>query len=121
MWSQIRPLTQEEHQLAYTSAQEAVNRAIGERPQRDLFNQYAALRFPPRVTRLITVLCIVLLLAAFTPSAIRLYVIGAETFGAAVPDDRAAVAVGIATVLTAEIVQVVFSLALATLGTTGGV
>jgi hypothetical protein len=34
MWSQIRPLTQEDRQLAYTSAQEAVNRAIGERPQR---------------------------------------------------------------------------------------
>jgi len=118
MLSNIRPLTQEERQIAYAAAQEAVNRAVGERPQRDLFNQYAALRFPPSVTRLITVLCIVLLLAAFTPSAIRLYVIGSETFGAAVPDDRAAVAVGIATVLTAEIGQVVFSLALATLGTT---
>jgi hypothetical protein len=111
-------LTQEERQLAYAAAQEAVNRAVGERPQRELFNQYAALRFPPRVTKLITALCIVLLLAAFTPSAIRLYVIGSETFGAAVPDARAAVAVGIATVLTAEIGQVVFSLALATLGTT---
>ncbi len=47
MLSQIRPLTQEERQLAYAAAQEAVNRAVGERPQRDLFNQYAALRFPP--------------------------------------------------------------------------
>jgi hypothetical protein len=60
----------------------------------------------------------VLLLAAFTPSAIRLFVIGSETFSAAVPDNLAMIAVGIATVLTAEIGQVVFSLALATLGTT---
>ena len=61
-----------------------------------------------------------LLLAAFTPSAIRLYVIGSSTFGAAVPYELAMIAVGIATVLTAEVGQVVFSLALATLGTSKG-
>ncbi len=118
MLSQIRPLIQEERQLAYAAAEEAVMRDVGERPQRELFNQYAAHRFPPKVTKLITGLCIALLLAAFTPSAIRLYVIGSETFGPAVPDRLSAVVVGIATVLTAEIGQVVFSLALATLGTT---
>jgi uncharacterized membrane protein YuzA (DUF378 family) len=75
-------------------------------------------RYPPMVTKLITGLCIALLLAAFTPSAIRLYVIGSTTFGAAVPYELAMVAVGVATVLTAEVGQVVFSLALATLGTT---
>ncbi|MCL4248650.1 MAG: hypothetical protein KJ065_10950 [Anaerolineae bacterium] len=37
--SQIRLLTQEERQLAYAAAQETVNRAVGEHPQRDLFNQ----------------------------------------------------------------------------------
>lgn len=118
MLSHIRPLTQEERQMAHAAAQEAAMRDVGEHPQRDLFNHYTAQRFPPSVTKLITGLCIALLLAAFTPSAIRLYVIGSETFGAAVPDRFAAVAVGIATVLTAEIGQVVFSLALATLGTT---
>ncbi len=93
-------------------------RDIGERPQREQFNQHTAQRYPPTVTRLITGLCIALLLAAFTPSAIRLYVIGSQTFGAAVPYPLAMIAVGIATVMTAEIGQVVFSLALATLGTT---
>ncbi|MEZ4672268.1 MAG: hypothetical protein R3E39_30545 [Anaerolineae bacterium] len=72
------------------------------------------------VTKLISGLCIALLLAAFTPSAIRLYVIGSSTFGAAVPYELAMIAVGIATVLTAEVGQVVFSLALATLGTSKG-
>jgi hypothetical protein len=62
-------------------------------------------------------LCLVLLLAAFTPSAIRLYVIGSQTFGQAVNSPVATTAVGLATVLSAEIGQVVFSLALATLGT----
>ncbi|MBE2272577.1 MAG: hypothetical protein IAE80_30360 [Anaerolinea sp.] len=118
--SQVRSLTQEERQSARSSAQEAVFRDIGERPQRDQFNHYAARRYPPNVTKLINALCILLLLAAFTPSAIRLYVIGSSTFGAAVPYELAMVAVGIATVLTAEVGQVVFSLALATLGTSKG-
>jgi len=97
-----------------------VQREIGDRPNRDYFNHHAARRYPPGVTKLINALCIVLLLAAFTPSAIRLYVIGSETFGAVVSFELAMVAVGIATVLTAEIGQVVFSLALATLGTSKG-
>jgi len=120
MLAQIKPLTPEERQLARSAAQEAVQREIGDRPNREYFNHHATRRYPPGVTKLINVLCIVLLLAAFTPSAIRLYVIGSETFGAAVPYELAMVAVGIATVLTAEIGQVVFSLALATLGTSKG-
>ena len=120
MFAQIKPLNQEERQLARSAAAEAVMRDIGERPQRDHYNQHAAYRYPPMVTKLISGLCIALLLAAFTPSAIRLYVIGSSTFGAAVPYELAMVAVGIATVLTAEVGQVVFSLALATLGTSKG-
>lgn len=117
MLNQIRSLTQEERQIARTAAQEAVKRDIGEYPHREQFNQHTAHHYLPVVLKLITGLCIALLLAAFTPSAIRLYVIGSQTFGAAVPHELAIVAVGVATVLTAEIGQVVFSLALATLGT----
>jgi hypothetical protein len=120
MLSQIKPLTQEERQHARAASQEAVLRDLGDRPDRERFNHYAARRYPPGVTTLINALCIALLLAAFTPSAIRLYVIGSQTFGAAVPYELAMVAVGIATVLTAEVGQVVFSLALATLGTSTG-
>ncbi|MFW5696628.1 MAG: hypothetical protein ACOCXR_02465 [Phototrophicaceae bacterium] len=118
MLSQIKSLTQDERQSAQASAQQAVMRAVGERPLREAFDRHTASRYPPSVTKLINGLCIVLLLAAFTPSAIRLFVIGSETFGGAVPDHLAMLAVGIATVLTAEIGQVVFSLALATMGTT---
>jgi hypothetical protein len=118
MLSQIKPLTQEQRQNAYDAARNAVVRAIGDRPERRQFNRHTVSRYPQSVTRLINVLCILLLLAAFTPSAIRLFVIGSQAFGAAVPYDIAMLAVGIATVLTAEIGQVVFSLALATLGTT---
>jgi len=55
----------------------------------DHYNHYATHRYPQSVTKLITGLCIALLLAAFTPSAIRLYVIGSSTFGAAVPYELA--------------------------------
>ncbi len=110
--------TQEQRQNARALTQQAVVREVGERPLRENFDRHTASRYPPSVTRLINALCIVLLLAAFTPSAIRLFAIGSTTFGAAIPDKLAMTAVGIATVLTAEIGQVVFSLALATLGTT---
>lgn len=118
MLSQIRPLTQVQRQDAYAAGQQAVMRSVGERPLREHFDRHTASRYPQAVTRLINVLCVMLLLAAFTPSAIRLFVIGSQTFGAAIPDNLAMLAVGAATVLTAEIGQVVFSLALATLGTT---
>ena len=113
----IRPLTQEQRQAAYRAAQEAVVRAVGPKPAREHFTHTAISKYPPAITRLIAGLCLVLLLAAFTPSAIRLYVIGSQTFGQAVTNPAAKMAVGLATVLSAEIGQVVFSLALATLGT----
>jgi hypothetical protein len=117
MIENLRPLTQEQRQSARKAAREAVIRAIGPKPAREQFNYSAISKYPPFVTRLIFLLCLVLLLAAFTPSAIRLYVIGSRTFGQAVSNDVAMTAVGFATVLSAEIGQIVFSPALATLGT----
>jgi hypothetical protein len=112
----IRPLTQEQRQAACQAAREAVIRVMGAKPTREQFLYTTISKYPPAVTRLISLLCIVLLLAAFTPSAIRLYVIGSQTFGQAVSNRVAMTAVGLATVLSAEVGQVVFSLALATLG-----
>jgi hypothetical protein len=117
MIDNLRPLTQDQRQAARQAACQAVVRSIGPRPVREQFAHHTISKYPPSVTRLISLLCIVLLLAAFTPSAIRLYVIGSQTFGQAVSNSVAMTAVGLATVLSAEIGQVVFSLALATLGT----
>ncbi|NLF76945.1 MAG: hypothetical protein GX573_14700 [Chloroflexi bacterium] len=113
----IRPLTQEQRQTARQAARDAVIRAVGAKPTREQFSYTTISKYPPAITRLISGLCLVLLLAAFTPSAIRLYVIGSQTFGQAVDSSAAMTAVGLATVLSAEVGQVVFSLALATLGT----
>jgi len=117
MTEHLRPLTQEQRQAAHRAARQAALRALGPQPTREQFASAAISRYPISVTRLISLLCLILLLAAFTPSAIRLYVIGSQTFGQAVSNEVAQVAVGLATVLSAEIGQVVFSLALATLGT----
>lgn len=117
MSDKLRPLTQEQRQTARQAARQAVVRSFGPKPMREQFAQHAISQYPPFVTRLISGLCIVLLLAAFTPSAIRLYVIGSQTFGQTVDNTVAMTAVGLATVLSAEVGQVVFSLALATLGT----
>jgi hypothetical protein len=112
----LRPLTQEQRQSARQAAHQTVVRSIGARPTREHFSHHTANKYPQSVTRLISLLCIILLLAAFTPSAIRLYVIGSQTFGQAIDNGVAMTAVGLATVLSAEVGQVVFSLALATLG-----
>lgn len=112
----MRPLTQEQRQSARQAACDAVLRAIGSKPIREQFAGETISKYPVSMTRMITLLCLILLLAAFTPSAIRLYVIGSQTFGQAVPNEMAQNAVGLATVLSAEVGQVVFSLALAILG-----
>jgi hypothetical protein len=112
----LRPLTQEQRQTARQAARQAAVRSMGPRPARDQSVHHTTSKYPPSVTRLISVLCIVLLLATFTPSAIRLYVIGSQTFGQAVNNSVAMTVVGLATVLSAEIGQVVFSLALALRG-----
>jgi hypothetical protein len=117
MIEQLRPLTQEQRQSARRAAHNAVIRAIGPKPIRDHFSDITISKYPTSVTHLITGLCLVLLLAAFTPSAIRLFVMGSTTFAQAVPNSVASHAVGLATVLSAEVGQVVFSLAMATLGT----
>jgi hypothetical protein len=113
----IRPLTQEQRQAARQAAHRAVINMIGAKPTREQYMYTTISKYPPAIAHLISGLCLVLLLAAFTPSAIRLYVIGSQTFGQAVNNSVAMTAVGLATVLSAEVGQVVFSLALATLGT----
>ena len=109
MTPSIRPLTQEQRQAARKAAHDAIIRAIGTKPTREQFAHTTISKYPPAITRLISGLCLVLLLAAFTPSAIRLYVIGSKTFGQAVGSSAAMTAVGLAAVLSAEVGQVVFS------------
>jgi hypothetical protein len=110
---QIQPLRQDQRLDAREAALLALQRSIGNEPQREEFAQHSASKYPRYIVYTIMVLCIMLLLSAFTPSALRLFRVGAIEFASSVPEAGSIFAVGLATVLTAEIAQVVFSLAFA--------
>lgn len=113
----LRPLTQEERLTARQQAREHIVAIIGKKPSREIFAGRRISQYPNYVLYTIIGLCIVALMAAFTPSAIRLYHIGSETFSNAINDRLSAQVVGLAIVLMAELSQLVFSLSLAVLGT----
>lgn len=112
----IPPLTPEQRIEARQAAAAWVVQSKGKRPQRSDFDRHTASTYPPAVTRTIRLLALIVLVAAFTPSAIRLHEIGSRTFQAGVSGayTSAADLVGLTTILLAETGQVVFSLALAT-------
>lgn len=121
MLALVRPLSQEERLAAREAARAAIVTMSGAKPDRATFDVPQLSRYPRSIMRLITALCILLLFAAFTPSAIRLYHIGSTTFGSAISHLPSMEVVGIATILLAETGQIVFSLALAVLPSTRAV
>lgn len=88
----------------------------GPEPKLDDFLKRGAGKFPPGVLTAITVLAVVMLVAAFLPSAMRLHEVGRRTFVAAAMDPASVAWAAAATVVMAEIGQVIFSLAAAILG-----
>jgi hypothetical protein len=68
----IHPLAQEQRQLAYQAAQEAIVPAARPKPTREQLHTHPTIsRCPLAITRLISGFCLSLPLAAVTPSAIR--------------------------------------------------
>lgn len=108
----IRPLTQEERDTARENAQRAI---VGNAPDRARFVHTAQHKHPPYVRVGMTAFCAVLLVVAFLPSAMRLHHIGAQTFLHTINDFWSAEVAGWSMVLLAEIGQLVFTVALATL------
>lgn len=108
----LRPLTQEEREIARDNARNAI---IGTPPDRKHFVHAAARKFPAYVQWIILTLCSVVLIAAFLPSAIRLHHIGVQTFMHAISDAPSLTVAGWSVVLLAETGQLVFTLALAVL------
>lgn len=110
----LDPLTPTERIRTREQARQLVIKAKGRTPERSDYDHHTASRYPPSLTRLITVLALIVLAAAFAPSAIRLYAIGSHTFTHGLDTyTNAGVLVGITTILLAESGQVIFSLALA--------
>lgn len=112
---QINPLPDETRLDAQARARAIVLKAAGEPPHRDQYQHLTASKYPIWVNRLIIALCVFVLVAAFIPSAIRLYAIGSQTFAQAISDSASATAAGIAIVIMAETAQILFSLAAAIL------
>jgi hypothetical protein len=108
----IRPLTQEERDAARENAQRAV---VGNAPDRARFLHSAQSKYPLYARLGVTALCMVLLIAAFLPSAIRLHHIGVQTFMHAISDGASLTVAGWSAVFLAETGQLVFTLALAML------
>lgn len=112
--TQVRPLTQDERLVALQRARDATLKSIGNRPDAKAYAGQGE-----RMTRTdigIWVLCIVVLIAAFSISAIRLFHIGRETFLHSINDANSAVVAAIGIVILAETTQIVTTLALARVG-----
>lgn len=115
---QLAMLTDEQRIEAKQRAASVVALEVGAAPSREQFANANASRYPAWVSRLILGLAAFVLIAAFVPSAMRLYAIGSNTFRQAIDDANSATAAGIAIVIMAETAQVLFSLAAAILNTT---
>jgi hypothetical protein len=118
IYRQLHPLTDEARIEAKQRAARVVQLDLGNAPDRAHFQHITASKYPAWVNRLILALCVFVLIAAFIPSAIRLFFIGSATFAQAIDDTTSATAAGIAIVIMAETAQVLFSLAAAVLNTT---
>jgi hypothetical protein len=117
LYQTINPLTDEQRIAARSRAAAIVAKELGSAPSREQFQHITASRYPGWVNQLIMALCVFVLIAAFVPSAIRLYAIGSQTFAQAIEDDASATAAGIAVVIMAETAQILFSLAASVLAT----
>lgn len=109
----IRPLMQDERVQAMQYAKNALRASFGDAPNREQVVKMHTGKHPKSFRHAVTILCIIALLAAFSLSAMHLYFIGSETFGASIPDARGMVVAGIAIVLLAEATQLISTIALA--------
>lgn len=107
----IHPLTDERRIEARERARALVVKAAGTKPERKDYNTATESKYPIEMTTTINALCLMVLLAAFLPSAIRLYHIGSTTFYETLPDTTSANAAGLSIVIMAEISMVLFSIA----------
>ncbi len=108
----MRQLTYDERMKARTVAAE---RIAGPEHKFEDFRDTVVSRFPPWMERLIVILSLILLAAAFVVSAIRIYDVGYTVALDSVPSITSARVIGGSMILLAEIGMVIFSLAFAVL------
>jgi hypothetical protein len=107
----VNALTQLQREQALDAARW---RIAGKEPQVADFEAHTFNRFPPEVLRVMRRIAYVLLLAAFVPSALRIFVAAFQVSAYAIPAYEAAILVGFMSILLAETGQVAFTLWAAT-------
>lgn len=113
----INALSQEQRESALDGARKRIAGAEPQtyvEPALDDYERTTAGRFPRSVVRIITGLSVLMLIAAFLPSAMRLHEIGRETFAHSINHPFSIYVAALCIVLMAEVGQVIFSLAAAT-------
>ena len=115
IYQAIRPLTEGERITAHDLACDRVIARQGVKPHRDHFKHTQQSKYPQWLIMGVLALSALMLLAAFVPSAIRLYDIGSRTFGSAIPDETSKQIVGLCVILLAETGAILFTLAFAVL------
>lgn len=106
--NKVNALTQEQRDSAYDAARK---RIVGQPPQEQ--STVVDGRFPKWVSTTVTGLCMVMLCVAFLPSAMRLNAIAIETNSEIMQHLTSIYLAAVATVMMAEIGQIIFSLAAA--------
>lgn len=107
----IAPLTDERRLEARDRAHALVVKAAGTMPEAKDFTQHTESKYPPEMNNLINGLCLIVLVSAFAPSAIRLYAIGSTTFAESIPHEMSSQVAGLSIVVMAELSMVLFSIA----------
>lgn len=103
---------------ARNRAKELVVTMAGAKPTPDEFRENHIGKYPAVVVNTVLILCGVALLAAFYPSAMRLYEAGKESFYHAIPDQDKARAAGVSLIVMAELTLLICNLALAVIPST---
>lgn len=109
----IQPLTQLQRERARDNARKALLRKVGDAPNAEHYIRQQVSKYPLALQLFVAFLCLVVLIAAFVPSSIRLYDAAHDALSVSIQNAYAVTAAAIATIFLAEIGQIVFSLALA--------
>ena len=107
----VNALNAEQRDAAYAQARK---RIAGAMPMREAYERQGISKYPREVTRTIVALCVVMLIAAFLPSAMRLHQVGLDAFALTIAHPLSQYVAALCAVLMAEVGQVIFSLASAT-------
>lgn len=112
LFKALSPLTDEQRIEAQQQAIQTVQKLNGTTPSRDAFANLTISHYPAWFTRMVSLLLIVVLIAAAFPSFFRLFTAGRDYYLHSIIDDTQAGIVGFATFLLAECLVAISTLAM---------